>query len=423
MIVGLLKILTFFVIGLSTFSIAFAGATDDWGQSLTLTQPRPWRAPQFKNIEDFPVAEGLKPNYQFWLDIYSKYTTNEGVIHDTENIHIVYEVFDFTKMAARSDMGPIRKELNRERIIERSKKKWKAVLLKLHKTKNPKLLNPVERKIWDAFASIKEKNKFLEAAKEDRMRFQLGQKDRIIQGIFLSGRYLEQFEEIFASAGVPIELTRLAFVESSYNVLARSKVGASGLWQIMPYTAKGIFIDDPAVDLRNHPYQATRLAARLLRSNYRMLQDWPLAITGYNHGPTGVKKISEKYNSRDIGELVDKKAFGFASRNFYASFRALLEVESNAPKYLGTVFWSKPFDTEEVRLPIAIKWSDLVRWFDGKKFEAEVLNPHINKIAQEDKRAIPKGIFVAVPKRKLEVVRAELESPALLQKSRLSIRD
>lgn len=399
---------------------AFAGAAEDWGQSLTLTQPRPWRAPQFKNLDLFPVPDGLKQNYQFWLDIYSKYTTNEGVLHDTDHIGIVYEVFDFTKMAARSDMGPIRKELNRERIIERSKKRWQATLKKLHKTKNPNSLSPQERKIWDAFAGIKEKNKFLEAAKDDRIRFQLGQKDRVIQGIFLSGRYLEEFEQIFSSAGVPIELTRLAFVESSYNVLARSKVGASGLWQIMPYTAKGIFIDDPAVDLRNHPYQATRLAARLLRSNYRMLQDWPLAITGYNHGPTGVRKVTEKYNSRNIGELVDRGAFGFASRNFYASFRAILEVESNAPKYLGTVFWSKRFDTEEVRLPLSIEWADLVRWFDGKEFEAEVLNPHINRIAQQGKRSIPRGIFVAVPKRNLTAVRAELESPALLKKSRLS---
>src|SRR5690606_17165036 len=122
-----------------------------------------------------------------------------------------------------------------------------------------------------------------------RLRFQLGQSDIFKEGIVRSGQYLRQMEEIFREQGMPVELTRLPFVESSFNLKACSRVGACGIWQFMRSTAKAYMRPMNAyVDERRDPLISTRAAARKLRKNYEMLEDWPLAVTGYNHGPYGI---------------------------------------------------------------------------------------------------------------------------------------
>ena len=56
----------------------------------------------------------------------------------------------------------------------------------------------------------------------------------------------------------------LPFVESMYNYRARSRVGASGAWQIMPGTARQYVQMDSAVDARSDVWLAAEGAARLL---------------------------------------------------------------------------------------------------------------------------------------------------------------
>ncbi len=394
-----------------------------------LTTSRPWRAPDYSNQETtlgysstaFAVPKGLEIPVKFWIDVYSKYTTDQGVLHDSDYIDLIYEQLDFVPVVSRTDIDRFQKERIKLKMVKDAKLKTIALLEKLQKTKDPTSLSPEQKRIWDYFEKIKEPKKFLLASKKNRLRFQLGQKDRMIQGIYFSGRYIEEFEKIFREAGLPIELVRLPFVESSYNVLARSKVGASGLWQIMPYTMKGFMKRDAAIDQRNHPAEATRLAAKLMRINFNMLQSWPLAMTGYNHGPTGVLNLTKKYRTRELGELVQnltiKKRFGFASRNFYASFLAALEVSSHATQYLGPVTWSQPLDSVDVKLPIAVTYRDLLRWFENDDLKTQIFNPHITRIARTHGRAIPKGVVISVPKSKLETVSKELESPDKLKKA------
>lgn len=394
-----------------------------------LTSHRSWRASNFSNQENalgykenaFAIPVGLEIPVKFWIDVYSKYTTDQGVLHDSENIDLIYKEIDFTPISGRPDLNIYQKEALKIRMVKQEKRKVIALLQKLNKLKDPKDLPEEEKKIWDYFSKIKEKNKFIEATKKTRLRFQLGQKDRMIQGIYFSGRYLEDFEKIYREAGMPIELTRLPFVESSFNVLARSKVGASGLWQIMPYTMKAYARKNPAVDLRNHPVEATKVSAKVLRSSYALLKDWPLAVTGYNHGPSGIARLTKRYKSKDLGQLVQnpntRKRFGFASRNFYASFLAALEVERNAPKYLGLVSWSQPLDQVEIKTPFAIKYKDLLRWFDNDDLKTQVFNPHITSIGRRPKSSLPKGTIISVMKSRGEQVKAELASPDAYKKA------
>jgi membrane-bound lytic murein transglycosylase D len=388
-----------------------------------LTGIRPWRAPNYSgqagsigwSENAFAVPKGLETNYQFWLDIYTKYTTDQGLLHDSDQIDLVYEVLDFTSLSARTDLNSFQKNRMRTKAVKEAKKRTIAMLKKLQKIKDPSTLSVNEKRIWDAFSNKSGKKKFLDATTKNRLRFQLGQRDRIIQGIFFSGRYLEDFEKIFHEAGIPMELTRLPFVESSFNVMARSKVGASGVWQIMRVTGKPYMMINNTVDKRNLPIEAAKLAVKLFRNNYNLLQSWPLAVTGYNHGAAGVSKLTKIRKTRELGELIQsggsKKKLGFASRNFYASFLAALEAERNAPKYFGTVYWSKPLVSAEIKLLHPIRWKDVLRWFDGNDKVAQIYNPHITASARKFGMLIPKGAFIYVLADKKDLVSNEFSPP------------
>lgn len=387
-----------------------------------LTASRPWKAVDYTNQSGalgwteatFGVPRGLELNYKFWIDIYTKYTTDQGVVHDSEYIDLIYEELDFTAIMMRTDINIYKKESLKSKQVKESKKRVVEMLKKFEGLKDSEGLSPEEKRIWDYFAKVDEKKKFKEAQDKNRLRFQLGQRDRVIQGIFFSGRYLEEFEKIFKEAGLPLELTRLPFVESSFNVLARSKVGASGLWQIMKYTGRGHLVINQSVDKRNYPAEAARLAAKLLKGNYKMLETWPLAVTGYNHGPTGVGRLTKLHKSKELGDLFPKgakKRLGFASRNFFASFVAILEVERNAPKYFGNVLWSQPLAQHEIKTPFEIKYKDVLRWFDGDDQKAQIYNPHITTVARRGKTKIPKNTIIAVPISKQDVVQNELADP------------
>jgi membrane-bound lytic murein transglycosylase D len=336
---------------------------------------RPWQGPDFRNQKNalgypesgFVIPKAMENKVNFWVDIYTKYTTDEGVIHDMDDVEKVYQVVD---------IKGLKTEKEKQKKIDAAKKEIAA-----------------------KFNFDKEDFK--------RLRFQLGQKNRMQEAIFNSGRYIEQMEKVFREANLPAELTRLAFVESAFNVMARSKVGASGIWQIMPYTARPYRMMNSAVDNRNHPLEATKLAAKLLKQNYSMLESWPLAITGYNHGPTGVKKMTIEYKSRDLPHLIEnvdsRKSFGFASRNFYACFLAVLEVEKNARRHFTNVVWAKPFEASDLKLPAATKYTELVKWFDGDSSKAQMFNPHLTSKVIRQGQPIPARTVISVPKEKVNI--------------------
>jgi membrane-bound lytic murein transglycosylase D len=137
-------------------------------------------------------------------------------------------------------------------------------------------------------------------------------------------------ERIFGEQGLPVELTRMPLIESSFNLNAYSKVGAAGIWQFMPSTGRRFLTVSAAVDERRDPIASTRAAARYLREMYADLGSWPLAISGWNHGPDGLARAARELGTSDIGVIVRQyrgRNFGFASRNFYAEFLAALDLD------------------------------------------------------------------------------------------------
>jgi membrane-bound lytic murein transglycosylase D len=117
--------------------------------------------------------------------------------------------------------------------------------------------------------------------------------------------------------------------------------------------------------------------------------------------------MTQSYQTRDLANLVQnvrsRRSFGFASRNFYASFLAALEVEKNATKYFAKAVWSKPLEGQDIKLPSPVKYKDVLAWFEGDTDRAQIFNPHLTQLVRRG-RPIPVNTVIAVPKDKYSSV-------------------
>jgi membrane-bound lytic murein transglycosylase D len=103
--------------------------------------------------------------------------------------------------------------------------------------------------------------------------------------------YFPMFEQELANYNIPLEIKYLAIVESALNPRARSRVGATGLWQFMYQTGKQFDLDvNSYVDERSDPVKSTKAACEYLASLYKIFGDWDLALAAYNSGPGNVSK-------------------------------------------------------------------------------------------------------------------------------------
>ena len=140
------------------------------------------------------------------------------------------------------------------------------------------------------------------AAAAQNLRVQEGLREDFHDGLLRSRYYTPSMERIFRSAGLPPELVTLANVESGFHGASRSSAGAVGIWQFTRDTGKHYMKITRYHDDRLNPDRETVAAAKLLRSNYDTLGDWPLAITAYNYGTGGVARAAGIYGgdySRD----------------------------------------------------------------------------------------------------------------------------
>src|SRR5262249_30675666 len=156
---------------------------------------------------------------------------------------------------------------------------------------------------------------------------------------------------------------------------AYSSVGAAGIWQFMRATGYRFMRIDSSIDERKDPIMATRAAARYFSDAYSRLGEWPLAVTSYNHGVSGLVRAVSTVGTKDLGTLIrkyDGTAWGFASKNFYAEFMAALEVEQRAAAYFPELKREDPWRFDEIRLGRPISYSELVRF--SKSDDDEIAN-------------------------------------------------
>lgn len=109
--------------------------------------------------------------------------------------------------------------------------------------------------------------------------------------ITLSGFYFPMFEEELDKHSIPLEIKYLSIVESALKPRAKSRVGATGLWQFMFGTGKEYGLDVSSyVDERSDPIKSTEAASKYLAKLYGIFGDWDLALAAYNSGPGNVSK-------------------------------------------------------------------------------------------------------------------------------------
>lgn len=140
---------------------------------------------------------------------------------------------------------------------------------------------------------------------------------------------LPLLQRVFVEEGVPAELAWLAEAESTFNPAARSPVGARGLFQLMPETAKSLGLQTFLPDERTDPEKSARAAARYLRYLHRRFGDWPLALAAYNAGEGRVGRILKRENARTFAEIAG--ALPAETRMYVPKVLAMIETRAGVP--------------------------------------------------------------------------------------------
>ncbi|WP_310599119.1 lytic transglycosylase domain-containing protein [Desulfobulbus sp.] len=307
-------------------------------------------------------------------------------MHDTDNLSRVYAIVELVDWES-GDAARI----NSERI-KAAKDRINDILTRLGNGTPPRTAE--EQRIAGLFPP-KRRAVYHEA--RENVRLQLGQSDRFYEGVVRSGKYLPQFKRIFAAQGLPPELAYLPHVESSFNPKAYSKAGAAGLWQFTRSTGKEYMTVNELIDERYDPFIATQAAAQLLKGNYEQLQTWPLALTAYNHGRTGMLRAVRQAGSyENIFRSYDQGSFKFASRNFYSEFLAAARVAIRMGKTPRFPF-ERPEATMTVRLAQDMPVNRLRTLYRVSADNFNRLNPALLSPVIKGEQAIPQSYQVRLP--------------------------
>ncbi len=346
--------------------------------------------------KQFPRYEALVPAVGFWKRIFGEYSTLQTVIHSTEYPHKVLRVLDFRGEAAT--MSEVALYNYRKRAESQARDAMGDLIRGIEARRTaPQTMSAEERRVHALFADVSG-NPFPRI--RDTLRTQRGLRERTEEALRISDSYLPYMEQIFAGYGLPKTLTRLPLVESSFNLAAYSKSGAAGIWQFIPSSAKIYMRLNEVVDDRRDPWTSTDAAARHLRDDYAMLQDWPLALTAYNHGRNGIARGLKATGGKTLIDLIrhyDNPRFGFAGKNYYAEFLAALDVERDWRNRKDTPAGYSPLNFEVVETKHYVPYDTLRRLCGASDATFQRLNPAYRPEVINGKLFVPPGHLIRVP--------------------------
>lgn len=219
-----------------------------------------------------------------------------------------------------------------------------------------------------------EYNKSLESVIKNYLKHRRSSLERLMG---LSHFYFPMFEQEFDNYNIPLEMKYLAIVESALKPRARSRVGATGLWQFMYATGKEHDLQvNSYVDDRSDPIKATTAAAQYLGKLYRIFGDWDLALAAYNSGPGNVNKAIRRSggyrNYWNIRKNLPRETAGYVPA-FLATMYIFEFAEEHGFKAERPAFQYIETDTVHVKQMISL---DHVSETTGIKIEElQFLNP------------------------------------------------
>ena len=189
--------------------------------------------------------------------------------------------------------------------------------------------------------------------------------------------YFPMFEQYLDQYDIPLEMKYLAIVESALKPRARSRVGASGLWQFMYGTGKQFDLKVSSyVDERYNPLKATVAACKYLSQLYKIFGDWDLALAAYNSGPGNVTKAIKRSggykNYWNIRPYLPRETAGYVPA-FYATMYIFEyadehKIYSEAPKLFN-------FQTDTVHIKRTISFDQITETIGVDEEVLTFLNP------------------------------------------------
>jgi membrane-bound lytic murein transglycosylase D len=193
----------------------------------------------------------------------------------------------------------------------------------------------------------------------------------------ISEYYFPMFEEHLAKYNVPLEIKYLAIVESALNPKAKSRVGATGLWQFMYPTGKQFNLEvNSYVDERYDPLKATEAACQYLSSLYTIFGDWSLVLASYNAGPGNVSKaIRRSGGSQNYWNI--RRNLPQETANYVPAFLATLYIyeykkeHGLQPKKAPMTY----FETDTIAVKKRITFQQVSELLDIPVSQIEFLNP------------------------------------------------
>lgn len=194
--------------------------------------------------------------------------------------------------------------------------------------------------------------------------------------------YMPIFEEALERQGLPHELKYLPIIESALDPNAVSRAGATGLWQLMLPTARGLGMEvNTLVDERRDPIRSTDAATRYLRQLYDIYHDWSLAIAAYNCGPGNVNKALRRAGASE--DNAEKKDFWAIypylpreTRGYLPGFIAATYVMTYYNKHnISPALAKRPIITDSVHVNKRVHFQQISDILQVPIEELKILNP------------------------------------------------
>ena len=358
---------------------------------------------------------GLSDQVDFWEQVFTRWGQNQVLIHDRQDLRLVYEVMqldgDYLRdpAAAKAQEQAVRSRLEH----------WEGLLR--HAAGRIESGDPPDPATARVLAVVGGRLGRPPAAAElrelaGRLRSQRGIREEFAAGWRRAGRYYPHMQTIFRANGVPEEILAIPFFESSFREDSRSRKGATGVWQFIRSTGRVFLRVNRHFDERLDPLLATHGAVKFLRDAHRKLGSWPLAVMAYNHGTNGISRARQRLGSDPptIIRYYSSNQFGFASRNYYPEFLASLRILRQPERYFPDLVQAPPWEFREIHLSRSATFAQLQKQY---RVPADVMldfNPAVIRPRASAKLSFPAGYRLKLPPAEIPEAAASVKAAPIV---------